>query len=217
MPSDRDLQADVIEELDFDPAVDAAHIGVTANKGVVTLSGHVGSYAEKLAAEAAARRVKGVLAIAEEIAVRVPSDKKLADDQIAARALDVLRWSTGTAQPALDVKVEHGMVTLEGEVDWHYQKMRAAESVRRLSGVIGVIDRIRMHPRARPDDVHNSITRAFRRAAELDAGGVNVAVDGGKVVLSGRVRAWHEREAAERAAWSVPGVVEVEDRLAVGP
>jgi osmotically-inducible protein OsmY len=217
MPSDRDLQADVIEELDFDPAVDAAHIGVTAKNGVITLSGHVGSYAEKLAAEAAARRVKGVLAIAEEIEVRLPSNKKLADDQIAARALDVLRWTMGTVQPPLAVKVEHGMVTLEGELDWYYQRTRAADAVRRLSGVVGVIDRIRLRPRARPDDVRSSITRAFQRAAELDAGGVNVAIEGGKVVLSGRVRAWHEREAAERAAWSVPGVQEVEDRLSVGP
>ena len=132
---DRQLQQEVLDELDFDPSIDAAHIGVAADNGVVTLTGHVFSYAEKLAVEQAARRVKGVRAVAQEIEVRYPSDKKTADDEIAKRALSIIKWDTMIPQQAVQVTVQKGLVTLAGQVNWQYQKKAAEDAVRKLSGV----------------------------------------------------------------------------------
>ena len=139
MSSDLQLRQDVFDELEFEPSVNAAHIGVTANHGVVTLTGFVTSYAEKTAAERAARRVKGVKAIAEEIEVRLPSDTKRGDDEIAARAVDILKWQVGLPADRISVKVEKGIVTLTGEVDWQFQKTEADHVVHKLSGVVGVL------------------------------------------------------------------------------
>jgi osmotically-inducible protein OsmY len=214
--SDKDLRQFIIDELDFEPSVDAANIGVAVENGVVTLSGHVASYAEKMAAEAAVRRVKGVRAIAEEIEVRYAFDKKTGDDEIAKRALDIIRWSATVPQDRIQLTVQTGWVTLSGQVDWWYQKNAAADAVRKLSGVSGVINNVTIRPRVQPVDVKRKIEDAFKRRAEIDTQGIRVAVtDGGKITLQGSVHDWQERIAAVDAAWSAPGVVSVDDRLSI--
>lgn len=213
---DKVLRQDVVSELDFDPSIDAASIGVAVEGGVVTLTGHVGSYAEKISAERAAQRVKGVRAIAQEIIVRYPEDKKTADDQIAERAVSIMNWDARIPAEDVMVKVQQGWVTLSGSVNWHFQREAAESSVRRLSGVVGVTNEIRVKPEARPDDVRKKIVDALERNAELEADSIRVFVQGDKVTLEGNVKGWYERDVAERAAWSVPGVAAVEDRLTLG-
>lgn len=216
MVRDDELRQSVIEELEWEPSVEAAHIGVACDDGVVTLSGHVRSYAEKTAAERATRRVRGVKAIAMEIAVHLPSDKKTADDEIAARAVKILQWDVAVPDERLQVEVEGGIVTLSGTVDWQYQKAEAEADMRKLSGVVGVVNGVTVKPTVQAQDVRSEIHKAFQRTAELDASGVTVTVHDGRVVLGGAVNAWIEREIAERAAWSAPGVVAVEDHIAIG-
>ncbi len=212
MVSDMEIQQRVLDELAFEPSVDAAHIGVVASGGVVTLTGHVASYAEKLAAEAAARHVKGVRGIAEEIEVRLPNDKKRADYEIAKRALHILDW-VSVPSDHLTVRVEKGILTLMGEVDWRHEKLQAEAVVRRLSGVVGVINQIRLRPQLSAEDVRDQIVRAFQRNAEIDASTIAVDVAGGRVTLTGSVSDWTELDVAERAAWSVPGVADVIDEI----
>ena len=213
MITDHQLQLHVVEELEFEPRVDAAHIGVTAKNGVVTLTGFVSSYAEKVAAEAAVRRVTGVKAIAEEIAVRLPNDKKWADDEIAERAVSVLRWDDAVPNDRIQVKVENGIVTLSGTVEWQYQKNEAGHAVHKLSGVVGVVNQIRVQSPVPATAVTQQIYKALARDARTEASHVTVETDSGVVTLKGMVRNWHERELIERAAWSVPGVSEIRDQL----
>ncbi|HUK57651.1 MAG TPA: BON domain-containing protein [Stellaceae bacterium] len=215
MSDDRVLQQRVMDELAFDPTVDAAHIGVTARDGIITLTGHAKSYAEKFASERAARRVKGVKAVAQEIDVRLPSDKKTADDEIAARAIKILDWDVVMPPGSIRVKVENGVVTLAGEVDWGYQRSQAEHDVHRLSGVSLIVNQIRVRPQAQPADVKATIAAAFERTAEHEASAITVDVRDGVVHLSGKVQSWVEREEALRAAWSVPGVTGVEDHLLI--
>jgi osmotically-inducible protein OsmY len=215
MISDLQLRQDVLDELEFEPSINAAHIGVTANRGVVTLTGVVTNYAEKTAAERAARRVKGVQAIAEEIEVRLPSGTKRGDDEIAARAVDILKWQVGFPADRIAVKVEKGIVTLTGEVDWQYQRTDAEHVVHKLTGVIGVANQIRVAAPVRASEVKEKIQKALERSADVEASRITVQTEGGKVVLSGKVRAWYERGIAERAAWSAPGVTEVQDHLTI--
>jgi osmotically-inducible protein OsmY len=217
MISDLQLRQDVLDELEFEPSVNAAHIGVTANRGVVTLTGFVTSYAEKTTAERAARRVKGVKAIAEEIEVRLPSDTKRADDEIAARAIDIVKWQVGLPADRIKVKVEKGIVTLTGEVDWQFQKTEADHVVHKLSGVVDVLNQIRVASPVQAVEVKEKIENALRRSAELEASRITVETEGGRVILKGRVHAWYERDIAERAAWSAPGVTEVQDRILIEP
>lgn len=167
--SDKQLRQDVIDELDFEPSIDAADIGVTCENGVITLSGHVPSYTQKVAAERAAWRVKGVKAIAQEIQVRFAAAKKTNDDEIAQRALNILAWSSPSPHDAVHVKVQDGWVTLTGEVRWNYQREAAEASVRRLSGVLGVTNAIALTPAAIPADVEERIRNALRRQAEIEA------------------------------------------------
>ncbi len=212
--TDSQIQQDVLDELDFEPSVIAAHIGITVKNGVVTLSGHVGSYVEKIAAERAARRVKGVHAIAQEIDVRYPSDKKTADDEIAARALSILRWNAVVPYDAVLIKVQDGLVTLTGEVDWQFQRLAAESSIRRLSGVAGVVNAMTIKSRVKPADIKRRIENALKRSAEVEAQAIRVSsLGGGRVALEGRVHDWREREAVKRAAWSAAGVLAVDDRL----
>ena len=214
--TDTNLRQNIIDELDFEPRVSSAHIGVAVQDGVVTLSGHVGSYAEKLAAEKAVKRVKGVKAIAEEIDVRYPEDKKTADDEIAARALSLLRWSAVVPTDSVMVKVQDGWVNLSGQVTWQFQRSAAEAEVRRLSGVVGVVNSITIKPRVQPVDIKHQIEAAFKRNAEIDARGIQVSVeDGGRVSLDGTVHDWREREAAGHAAWMAAGVMRVDDRLRI--
>jgi len=221
MPDDLTLQAMVMAELEWEPSLDAAHIGVTAKTGVVTLSGFVDNYAAKSAAERAAARVQGVKAIAEEIEVRLPSDQKHADDEIAERAVRILNWDIEVPHDRVHVKVEHGVVTLAGDVNYQFQRVAAESAVRRLGGTRGVINLIRVVPAAGPpmdpDVVQQRIENALRRNAEVEASRIDVGVDGGKVTLRGQVRTWFERSVAEHAAWGAPGVTEVKDELRVQP
>lgn len=212
---DLDIRQDVLEELDFEPSVDAANIGVAVEKGVVTLTGHVGSSAEKMAAEAAARRVRGVRAIAEEMEVRYPERKKHADDEIASRAVDIIAWDIALPEDAIGVTVQRGWVTLTGEVRWHFQRTAAENAVKKLGGVVGVDNQLTISPVASASDIRSHIENALRRNAEIDAGGIIIEVSGGKVILEGKVRAWNERNVAERAAWSVSGVTVVENHIAI--
>ena len=221
MPDDLTLQAMVMAELEWEPSFDAAHVGVTAKNGVVTLSGFVDSYVAKSAAERAAARVQGVKAIAEEIEVRLPSHQKHADDEIAERAVRILNWDIEVPHDRIHVKVEHGVVTLTGDVSYQFQRAAAESAVRRLGGTRGVINLIRVVPAAGPpmdpDVVQQRIENALRRNAEVEASRIDVGVDGGKVTLRGQVRTWFERSVAEHAAWGAPGVTEVKDELRVQP
>lgn len=216
MSDELKLQQRVIDELEFEPAVNAAHIGVSVRGSVVTLTGHVESFAEKFAAERTALRVKGVTAVAQEIEVHLPADKKTADDEIAQRAVRLLEWDVSIPLNAITAKVEHGIVTLTGTVDWAFQRAEAEYDVRKLGGVKGVVNSITVRPKVRAADVREKLTAAFERNADVEAGRITVEVTDGKVVLGGKVDSWTEREAAERAAWSVPGVTVVEDRITLG-
>ncbi|CAH1659849.1 BON domain-containing protein [Chelatococcus asaccharovorans] len=215
--SERDLglRQDVLDELEFEPSIDAADIGVTVKDGVVTLIGHVRSYAEKIAAERAVQRVKGVRAIAQELEVRYPERKKTADDEIAKRALAIISWDTTIPDDVIQVKVQAGWITLSGEVDWHFQKRAVEDAVRKLTGVVGVTNLLLVRPRIQADDVKHRIEEALKRNAAIEAGTIRVGVSGGKVTLAGQVHAWYERGVAERAAWAVPGVTAVEDHLVI--
>jgi len=213
---DKTLRQNIIDELDFEPAVNAAHIGVAVEDGVVSLSGHVGTYAEKLAAEKAAKRVKGVRALAEGLKVRFASDKKTNDDEIAHRALTILQWSAVVPPNSVMVKVQDGWVTLNGEVAWQHQRAAAENLVRRLSGIHGVLNSITLKEQVQPTDVRHKIESALRRSAEIQAQQIRVSVEDGRAVaLEGDVHDWEERDAVERAAWSVPGVTRVIDRLRI--
>jgi osmotically-inducible protein OsmY len=214
--SDLQLRQDILDELEFEPSADAAHIGVAAEKGVVTLTGHVSSYAEKLSAVRAVRRVKGVRAIAEEITVRFSSDKKTADDEIAKRAVDILAWDSTVPGSSLQITVRDGVVTLAGDVDWYYQRKAAEDNIRKLHGVAGVINNIVIKPRIKAENVKNKIEDALKRNAEIEAKGIRVTVqDGNRVVLEGSVHNWDERYAVTTAAWSAPGVKSVDNRLTI--
>jgi osmotically-inducible protein OsmY len=215
--NDRELRQNVIDELDFEPSIDAADIGVTAENGVVTLSGHVPSYAQKMAAERAAWRVKGVKAIAEEIQVRLPTDKKHNDDEIAQRALSVLAWDVVVPRDSVHVRVQNGWVTLSGEMDWNYQREAALADVRKLAGVSGVFNDITLKPSVQVGDVKQRITDALKRHAEVEASQIQISVrDGGTVEIEGGVDNWDERQAVVRAAWSAPGVRAVSEHLRIG-
>lgn len=215
--SDTELRQDVIDELEFDPRFDGAHIGVAVDRGVVTLTGHVASFAERTAAVAAARRVRGVRAIADDIEVRFAQQPKTADDQIAKRAVDILAWDVHIPRGAIEVLVENGWVTLTGVVNWRYQKAAAEADIHKLSGVRGVSNRITIRPLVDSTDLKDRIEAALRRYAEVEAGTLRVTVVGGnRVILEGKVDNWRERMAIEDAAWSAPGVVDVDDRLTIG-
>jgi osmotically-inducible protein OsmY len=213
---DVDLRQDIIDELDFEPSIESADIGVAVAKGIVTLTGHVPTYQQKLTVEDVVRRVKGVKGIAEEIEVRPYGTNRTADDEIAKRAINTMTWNTSIPDDSVQVKVQKGWVTLSGTVDWQYQKTAAADAVRVLSGVVGVTNRIEIRPKASSFDIKKRIEDALKRNAEVEANAIRVDVlDGGKVRLEGKVHAWSERSVAERAAWSTPGVHTVEDRITV--
>lgn len=213
--SDRALKQAVEDELKWEPSIDAEHIGVTAEDGVVTLTGHVSSYAEKVTAEKAARRVKGVRAIAQEIEIRFPNDRKTSDDQIARRALDIIAWDSTIPKDKVQVKVEGGFVTLSGEVDWHYQRSDAEYAVRKLEGIKSISNEIKVKPRVQASDVKQRIENALKRNAEWEASSIKVSVVNGRVTLDGKVKALYERDLAERTAWSAPGVISVEDHISI--
>jgi len=211
------LRDDILDELAYEPVVDPAHIGVAVDQNVVTLTGHVGSYAQKLAALSAVRRVKGVYGIADEIEVRPASEEKTSDDEIASRAINVLSWDSVVPDEGIQVTVRDGLVTLTGKVHWYYQKSSAERDVRNLSGVRSVVNNIEVEPHAKADNVKKKIEAALKRHAEIEAKDVHVTVrDDDEVLLEGKVRNWDEKFAVENAAWSAPGVKNVRDRLMIG-
>ena len=211
------LRDDILDELAYEPIVDAAHIGVAVDQNVVTLTGHVSSYAQKLAAIAAVRRVKGVHGIADEIDVRYSPDEKTSDDEIAKRAINMLVWDSVVPSDAIQVTVHDGLVTLTGKVNWQYQKSSAERDVRKLSGVRGVINNIEIEPHAKAENVRSKIEDALKRHAEVEAKDIRVTVrDDSEVLLEGKVHSWDEKVAVENAAWSAPGVKNVRDRLTIG-
>jgi osmotically-inducible protein OsmY len=210
------LRQNVLDELDFRPDVDASHVGVSAENGVVTLSGHVGTYAEKVAAEDATKALTGVLAVADEIEVRFAGDTSSRDDQVAQRALDSITWNTAIPKGVVKVAVDNGWVTLSGEVSWQYQKTAAEDLVRRLYGVSGVTNAITLKSQPQPADVRERIQKALERSADLDSNAITLSISDGAVTLEGTVDSWAARERAEEAVWSAPGVRTVVDNLAVG-
>jgi osmotically-inducible protein OsmY len=215
--TDRQLQEHVQNALDWEPSVDAADIGVTVEKGIVTLRGDIKSYAEKAAAERVALRVYGVKAVANDLVVRIGTDLKRTDSEIAQAAVNVLKWNSRLPADRITVAVSNGWVTLKGTVDWNYQRDAATKTVRDLMGVVGVANGIEVKAHVSVADVQSKIQAALTRSAEVDARRINVSALDGKVVLSGNVRSWAEREEARHAAWAAPGVKEVEDRMAIVP
>jgi len=210
------LRDDILDELAYEPVVDAAHIGVAVDENVVTLSGHVSSYAQRLAAVSAVRRVKGVHGIADEIEVRYSPDEKTFDDEIAKRAINMLAWDSVVPSDSVQVTVHDGLVTLTGKVNWQYQKSSAERDIRKLSGVRGVINNIEIEPHAKAENVRSKIEAALKRHAEVEAKHIRVTVrDDSEVLLEGKVQSWDEKVAVENAAWSAPGVKNVRDRLTI--
>jgi VCBS repeat-containing protein len=212
-----ELKRHVESALEWEPSVDAADIGVSVDAGVVTLRGDVGSYAARAAAERVTLRVYGVKAVANEVTVRLVTGFERNDTDIAQAAVTALTWNAVIPQNRVTVTVSNGWLTLNGTLDWQYQKEATARAVRDLVGVKGVTNSITVKPHVQPGDVQAKIEAAFTRSAEIDARRVNVTAQDGKVVLSGNVRSWAERQEAERAAWAAPGVTEVDDRLSIAP
>jgi osmotically-inducible protein OsmY len=214
--TDLELKESVEKELNWEPSVNAAEIGVAVKDAVVTLSGRVESYWEKIAAERAASRVSGVKAVANELEIRLPYSSERTDEDIARAAVNRLEWSVTVPKDRVKVKVSKGWITLEGSVDWQYQKTAAEEAVHNLVGVKGVLNHIEVKPQVSRVEVKSAIEAALKRSAELDASRINVDTQSDKVILRGTVRSWFEREEAERAAWRAPGVRSVDNRITIG-
>ncbi|MBB4198232.1 ornithine aminotransferase [Rhodoblastus sphagnicola] len=214
MSDDKELKQAVLDELAWEPSVNAAHIGVTARDGIVTLMGHVPTFAEKYAAEKAARRVHGVKAVAEEIEVRLPSDVIHGDEEIAAAAVDRMKWSTTIPANAVKVNVEKGWITLSGVVEWRYQQEAALNDVRELWGVRGVSNDVAVRNKPSATDIKDKILLALDRSW-FDPAAIAVSAHDGKVKLTGKVHSWSERDEAGSAAWAAPGTTFVENELLV--
>lgn len=215
MSSDSDLKTAVLAALKWEPSVNAAHIGVTTHAGIVTLTGHAENYMQKLRAEKAASRVRGVNAIAAEIEVKLPFNIKRSDEDIAEASVDRLGWNTETRADAIKVKVQKGWVTLTGTVGWHFEKQAAEKDVRALSGVIGVSNQIVVKPSIDASNVKKDIETALHRSCFYDPDTIQVAAQGGKITLSGKVSTWNARRLAGSTAWSAPGATVVENDITV--
>jgi osmotically-inducible protein OsmY len=209
--TDREIQTDVLSELRWDHSIQANEIGVAVKDGVVTLTGTVDTYLRKWKAEEAAHRVNGVVAVANDINVRTVGERTDAD--IAAAAVHALKWNSSVPADKIQVTVDKGWVTLNGEVEWHYQKLEAERAVRGLWGAKGVSNLIIVKPSASPSDLKKKIEDALIRTAQVDAGNITVEILGSKAILKGRVRSWAERKEAERQAWLAPGITSVDNQI----
>jgi osmotically-inducible protein OsmY len=217
MRSDSDIKRDVEDELRWDPDIDATDIAVSVNSGVVTLAGFVRSYMQKYQAETDAKRVAGVLGVVNDIEVRLPGIDERPDPEIARDAIAEIKSELPYSWEKIRVVVKKGWLTLEGDVEWNYQRERAGEAVRRVRGVKGITNSIEVKPRVAPTEIKRKIEEALRRAAEIDASRISVETNGGEVILRGTVRSWAERQEAERAAWWAPGVTKVDNRIIISP
>jgi osmotically-inducible protein OsmY len=215
MSHDSDLQLAVLAELNWEPSIVAAHIGVTAQEGVVTLSGHVDSFMQKHAAEDATRRVKGVRAVAEELEVRLAFDHQRGDDDIAAAAIDRLSWDVSIPRGAITLDVEKGWVTLKGKVDWHFQRDAAEKAIRPLAGVVGISNQVAIKPRVSTVTIVDDIMHALHRSWFFDPHTIQVSAQDGDVRLTGTVTSWHDRRIAAQTAWAAPGVTNVANDISV--
>ena len=217
MRTDGDIERDVKEELKWGPDLDASDIAVSVKDGVVTLAGFVKSFTDKYEAEAAAKRVAGVAAVANDLEVRLPAIDQRPDPDIARDAVAAIKSQLPISSEHIKIVVKNSWVTLEGTAEWQYQRNTAETAVRRIKGVKGVTNSIVLKPRAEPTEIKKKIQEAFKRNAQVDADRITVEANGSEVILKGSVRSWIEREEAERAAWAAPGVTKVEDRIVVSP
>jgi osmotically-inducible protein OsmY len=215
MRTDSEIESYVKEELRWDPDLDPSDIAISVKDGVVTLAGFAHSYIERYEAEKAAKRVAGVIAVANDIEVRLPSVDQRPDPEIARDAATALKNQLPVSYEQIKAVVRNGWITLEGDAEWQYQRQTAEQAVRRIKGVKGITNDIKIKPRVEPSDIKQKIMDAFRRSAEVDANQITVETRGGEVILKGKVRSWTERDEAERAAWRAPGVTKVEDRIVV--
>ena len=214
--TDLELKRSVESELEWEPSIkSAAAIGVRVKDGVVTLTGPMESYSEKLAAERAALRVSGVKAVANDLEVRLPQSSERTDEDIAKAAANALDWTSGIPRDKIKVTVDKGWITLKGAVPFHYQRTTAEDAVRNLWGVKGVINLIEVQPGLSTTVVKQAIEEALKRDAEVDAQRIQVETSGSKVILKGTVHSWFERKEAERVAWEAPGVTQVENQIAI--
>jgi osmotically-inducible protein OsmY len=215
MPSDADLKNDVLAELAWDPVARTAPVALIVQDGVVTLSGHPASYAQKHAIERAVQRVKGVKALAVEMTVKLPDDHERTDGEIALAAEHALLWNVLVPDDKIRVMVESGCVTLSGQVEWQYQRQAADDSVRDLLGVRSLANQVVVRPKFTPADIQAKIESALQRQAQREARNILILANGAEVTLRGTVHSWAERRAAEGAAWSAPGVAHVVNNLLV--
>lgn len=211
-----ELQKKVLDALDWEPSLDATHIGVAVNDGVVTLTGQVRSFPDRWMAERVVKQISGVKGLANDIEVRLAGDFRRNDSDLAAAAVKALEWDVQVPHQQIKLRVSDGWITLEGQVEWQFQREAAERSMRHLLGVRGVNNEITLTAKVTPADLKHRIETAFKRIAELEASKIRVETKGGTVVLDGTVHSWAERDQAERAVWAAPGVMAVEDHLAVG-